>query len=165
MPNYHDTITLMKPMTLHAIIIGDAKKPLRYVQEAELIAGKGIKGDRYFEQTGTFNHPALDQSVRELSLIDYDTLSKCNNRLGSQLDFLDLRRNLVIKNLDIAYVKKNILHLGQAQMKIQRYAPPCRYLSRILKEDMMNGLKYIGGYRAQILTSGKIKLADILKLT
>ena len=157
--------SLMKEMTLHAIIIGEAKKPLHYVTEAEVIQGRGIKGDRYYEGNGTFNHPTLDQNVREISLIDYDVLQKCNKRLESQLTFLDLRRNLVIKNMDIRLLEKKNFTIGTASFKIQRYAPPCRYLSRILGVDMMQGLKYIGGYRAKITTSGKIKLADILKLT
>jgi len=152
-------------MSLEAIIIGEAKKPLHYVKEAHVVAGRGIKGDRYYKGSGSFNRPPLDQSVREITLIDYDTLVEVNNRLSSQLDFLDLRRNLVIKNLDINLLKKKNFTIGHATFQIQRYAPPCRYLSRLLEVDMMKGLKYIGGYRAKIISSGKIKLADILKLT
>ncbi len=154
----------MKEMTLEAIIIGEAKKPLRYVKEAQVIQGRGIEGDRYYEGKGSFNRPPLDQSVREITIIDYDALTEVNKRLSSQVDFLDLRRNLVIKNFDISILEKKIFTLGSASFQIQRYAPPCRYLSRLLGEDMMQGLKYIGGYRAKILSSGKIKLADILKL-
>lgn len=156
---------VMKEMSLHAIIIGEAKKPLNYVKEAQVVKGRGIVGDRYYKGRGSFNRPPLDQSVREVTLIDYDTLLEVNNRLSSQLDFLDLRRNLVIKNLDFSVLEKKIFTLGTASFQIQRYAPPCRYLSRLLGEDMMQGLKYLGGYRAKIHTSGKIKLADILKLT
>ena len=155
---------LMKEMILHAIIIGEAKKPLRYVKEAQVIRGRGIVGDRYYEGTGSFNRHPLNQSVREVTLLDYDTLLEVNNRLSSQLDFLDLRRNIIIKNLDFSILEKKIFTLGTASFQIQRYAPPCRYLSRLLDKDMMQGLKYIGGYRAKIHTSGKIKLADILKL-
>lgn len=154
----------MHEMTLHAIIIGEAKKPLHYVKEAQVVEGRGIQGDRYYEGTGSFNRPPLDQSVREITLLDYDTLQEVNKRLESQLDFLDIRRNLVIKNLDITHLEKKIFTIGSAEFQIQRYAPPCRHLSRLLGEDMMQGLKYIGGYRAKIITSGKIKLADILKL-
>jgi len=150
-------------MSLHAIIIGEARKPLHYVEEATLVQGRGIMGDRYYEGKGTFNNPKLDQTVREISLIDYETLLLCNNRLDSTLDFLDLRRNLVIKNLDFSLLEKKNFTIGSATLQIQRYAPPCRYLSRILGVDMMYGLKYLGGYRAKIVTSGKIKIADILK--
>jgi len=151
-------------MRLEAIIIGEAKKPLQYVKEAQTVKGRGIVGDRYYQGTGSFNRPPLDQKVREITFIDYDTLEKVNQRLSSKLDFLDLRRNLVIKNFDITLIGEKNFTIGSSTFKIQRYAPPCRYLSRILDEDMMRGLKYLGGYRAKIITSGKIKLADILKL-
>ncbi len=151
-------------MRLHAIIIGEAKKPLFRIEEATLIKGRGIKGDRYFEGNGTFNHPALDQSVREVTLLDYQTLHIVNQRVGRKLDFEDLRRNLIIHNLSLEAKDKNIFTLGTATLQIQRYAPPCRYLSKLLDADMMHGLKYLGGFRAKILSSGKIKLADILKL-
>ena len=154
----------MQDMILHAIIIGEAKKPLHYVQEAEVEISRGIVGDRYYYKEGTFNRPELDPNVRDISLIDFDTLQILNNRVDAHLDFLDLRRNLVIKNLHINIKEKNIFTLGSARFKLQRYAPPCRYLSRIVGVDMMQGLKHIGGFRAKVLTSGKIKLADILKL-
>jgi len=151
-------------MTLEAIIIGEAKNPLHYVTEAQTVKGRGIVGDRYYKGTGSFNRPPLDQKVREITLLDYDTLEIVNKRLSSKLDFLDLRRNLVIKNFDITLIGEKNFTIGSSTFQIQRYAPPCRYLSRVLDEDIMRGLKYLGGYRMKIITSGKIKLADILKL-
>ena len=137
-------------MNLHAIILGEkAKAPLHYVETVEAIEGKGLEGDRYFYKQGTFNKPQLSQHVREISILPYETLALCNSRLEATLDFLDLRRNLVIKDFDIEALKGKIFHIGTAQFKIVRTCPPCRYLSRLLDEDIMTGLKYIGGYRAK----------------
>ena len=152
-------------MKLHAIIIGkEAKAPLGYVDEAEVVADKGIVGDRYYYRCGTFNKPQLSQSVRQISLIDFETLAICNERIEGNLDFLDLRRNLVVKGGDIAALEKRTFAIGDAQFRILRSCPPCRYLSRLLDADMMQGLKYIGGYRAQILQSGTIRVGDQIVL-
>jgi len=151
----------MKKMTLHAILIGEkAKVPLRYVDSVQAVEGKGLAGDRYFLKQGTFNKPQLSQDVREISIVAYDTLEICNSRLQTDLDFPDLRRNLVIKNLNIGLLEEEVFHLGEASFKIVRTCPPCRYLSRLLEEDMMSGLKYIGGYRAKIIKSGRISIGD-----
>ena len=148
-------------MTLHSIIIGEkAKARLHYVRSVEAIAGRGLEGDRYFYKQGTFNKPQLSQEVREISIVPYETLAECNCRLDSDLDFLDLRRNLVIQNFDSETLGKKTFTIGTAQFKIVRTCPPCRYLSRLLDEDMMSGLKYIGGHRAKIIKSGLITVGD-----
>ena len=142
-------------MTLHSIIVGEkAKEPLHYIQSVKAVKGKGLEGDRYFYKQGTFNKPQLSQDVREISIVPYETLEICNSRLEVALDFLDLRRNLVIKDFDMELLEGKVFHIGEVHLKIVRTAPPCRYLSRLVGEDMMSGLKYIGGYRATIVKSG-----------
>lgn len=152
-------------MQLKKIIIGShASKPLHYVDSIQAIKSKGLEGDRYYYKRGTFNKPQLDQNAREVTLIDEKALDECNSRLGSKLDFLDLRRNLIIANLDYEMLKDQTFTIGSAQFKIIRTAPPCRYLSRLLGEDMMKGLKYIGGYRAKIMQSGRLTINDHLQI-
>lgn len=150
-------------MIVEKIIIGEkASQPLRYVESVEAVLGRGLRGDRYYYHQGTFNRPELDQSAREVTLLDANALLECNERLGTTLDFLDLRRNLIVR--DLAVELKMRLSIGGAQFQIVRSAPPCRYLSRLLGEDMMRGLKYIGGYRAIITQSGVIRVGDSVRI-
>jgi len=151
-------------MILQSIVIGEkAKEPLHYVDTIRAVQGKGLEGDRYFYKQGTFNKPQLSQDVREISILPYEALEVCNARLDSDLDFLDLRRNLIIKNFDSTLLTDKIFTIGTAQFRIVRTCPPCRYLSRLLGEDIMTGLKYIGGYRAVIIQSGLLHVGDKLK--
>lgn len=148
-------------MTLHAILIGaKAREPLHYVESVRAVEGRGLEGDRYFYGQGTFNKPQLSQGVREISLLPYESLAECNARLKSDLDFPDLRRNLVIKDLDVSLLEEKVFTIGTAQFRIVRTCPPCRYLSRLLDKDMMAGLKHIGGYRAVVVKSGDIRVGD-----
>jgi MOSC domain-containing protein YiiM len=154
----------MKKMFLHTIIIGKAKEPLAYVKTIEAVKGRGLKGDRYYEKEGTFNKPQLDQSVREVSIIPFESLAECNRRLGTALNFTDLRRNLVIENFDAQKIGDRVFCIGEAKFRIARTCPPCRYLSRLLSKDIMKGLNHIGGYRAVIVKSGNISCGDEIKL-
>jgi len=148
-------------MILEHIIIGEvAKKPLSYVNKVEVIKSKGLKGDRYYYKVGTFNKPQLNQDVREVSIFAYESLEKINNILETKLEFKDLRRNLIIRNFDYEKLKNKEFKIGNAVFKIVRTAPPCKYLARLLDVDIMNGLKYIGGYRAVIIQSGIITVND-----
>lgn len=152
-------------MILYAIIVGpSAKKELQYVDSVFAVEGKGLEGDRYFYGRGTFNKASLSQSVREISIIPYESLHECNVRLESSLDFLDLRRNLVIREFDYIELENKSFEIGEARFRIVRTCPPCRYLSRLLQEDIMTGLKYIGGYRAVIEQSGRISIGDRIKV-
>ena len=151
-------------MTLHAIIIGEkAKEPLHYLDTVRAVQGKGLEGDRYFYKQGTFNKPQLSQDVREISILPYEALEACNTRLNRSLDFLDLRRNLIIKDFDPLLLENKVFTIGTAQFRIVRTCPPCRYLSRLLELDMMTGLKYIGGHRAVIIQSGLLQVGDTLR--
>ena len=152
-------------MTLEHIIIGkNAKEELSYVNSADVVESKGIKGDRYYYKKGTFNISQVNQKVREISIIAYESLEICNKRIDSKLDFLDLRRNLVIKNFNYEELKDKEFKIGSATFKIVRTCPPCKFLSRLLDNDMMTALKYIGGYRATIIKSGIINIGDKLSI-
>lgn len=153
----------MQSSKLEKIIIGPARETLRYVDSVIAVAGRGLVGDRYFEGKGTFNHPKLSTTGRELSMIAYEALDECNARLGTRLDFRDLRRNLVISNCDFEAIKERVFWVGEVQLKINRSAPPCRYLSKLLGADMMEGLKYIGGYRVDILGGGELRVGDTIR--
>ena len=147
-------------MQLKHIIIGKAKEQLNYTNTAEVVKYKGIKGDRYYYKQGTFNIPQVDQTVREISIISTQSLEECNSRIDANLNFLDLRRNLVVQDLDYELLKDKYFQIGTAIFKIVRTCPPCKYLSRLLDKDMMKALKYIGGYRATIIQSGIINVDD-----
>jgi len=148
-------------MILHAIIIGEkASAPLHYVERVKAVKGKGLEGDRYFYGQGTFNKPQLSQDVREVSILPFESLAECNSRLESDLDFLDLRRNLIVKDFDASLLEDKVFSIGSAKFRIVRTCPPCRYLSRLLDEDIMTGLKYIGGYRALVVQSGILSVGD-----
>ena len=148
-------------MKLHAIIIGEQpKEPLHYVDSVRAVKGRGLEGDRYFFGRGTFNKPQLDQSVREVSILPYGSLAQCNRRLDTDLDFTDLRRNLVIEGFDVEQIGDCVFGIGEAEFRIVRTCPPCGYLSRLLGEDMMRGLKYIRGYRAVVVKSSMVQCGD-----
>jgi MOSC domain-containing protein YiiM len=147
-------------MQLSHIIIGKAREPLQYVDSCEAIENRGLKGDRYYYKEGTFNKPQLDQSVRDITLLPYESLAECNSRIEENLEFKDLRRNLIIKGFDYESLREKEFLIGSAKFKIVRTAPPCKYLSKLLGVDMMKGLKYIGGYRAVVLESGIIQVDD-----
>jgi hypothetical protein len=87
-----------------------------------------LEGDRYFYGVGTFNKAQLSQSVREISILAYESLEECNSRLGRELEFLDLRRNLIIRDFDITKLEKKIFTIGTARRRYDTRTQIYRWL-------------------------------------
>ena len=65
------------------------------VEAAEAVAGRGLRGDRYFDGRGTFGSPGA--MGHELTLIEQEALDELAARGGVALDPADARRNLVTR--------------------------------------------------------------------
>lgn len=141
----------------HIFIAHDAGAPLQEINVAQAVAGRGLVGDRYYFGRGSFNRPQFDPHVRDVTLIAAEAIVTCNARLGTAIDAAAFRRNIVISGGDLAALKGCRFRIGTAVLRVVRSAPPCRYISRMLGEDMMRGLKGVGGIRAVIEHGGEIK--------
>jgi hypothetical protein len=144
-----------------SILIGpEAKKPLYAVQSVRTVRGRGLEGDRYFSGLGSFNAPQFDQNVRDVTLIAAEAIDECNRRLDGNLEPAAFRRNIVTVGVDFRQLKGKRFRIGGTVFRYARTAPPCRYLSRLLGEDMMTALKGIGGIRAVVETDGILRIGD-----
>lgn len=154
----------MSGVLTHIVIGENAGEALEMVDQVEAVAGQGLKGDRYFFGKGSFNRPPLDQSKREVTLMETQAVTMCNLRLGSAFEAVDFRRNLLLDGIDLKTLKGKTFRIGAAVFRYAGTAPPCRYLARLLGADMMNGLKGIGGIRATIVTGGSIRVGEQLEV-
>lgn len=127
---------------------------------ADAVAGRGIIGDRYYNKRGSFNAPQFDPHVRDLTLLSLDAVTTCNQRLDTHLPPESFRRNLIIRDLDVMTLRGKRFRIGSAVLRGVRTAPPCRYLARLCGEDVMTGLKKIGGIRAVVEQDGRICVGD-----
>ena len=77
-------------------------KNIEEVNSVELIANKGIVGDRYFKD---FSDP-----MSQLTLIESENIDDYNRRYNLNIDYLDFRRNIITKGIKLNdYIeKKNI---------------------------------------------------------
>ena len=57
-------------------IAATAEAPMQSLNEVHAVPGKGLEGDRYFNQEGTFSKPQPD---RELTLIEAEAIEALRN--------------------------------------------------------------------------------------
>ncbi len=130
-------------------------KNIDEVNSIDLIANKGIVGDRYFKD---FSDP-----MSQLTLIESENIDDYNRRYNLNIDYLDFRRNIITKDIKLNnYVDKKIL-IGKVEVEVIDLCRPCRFLQEKLnKNNIIKEFLRKGGLRCRILSSGTIKVGDLI---
>jgi len=150
-----------QPPRLQAIYVcASAGEPMQPKDSVEVIAGRGLAGDRYCLGTGHW-HPVESCGV---TLISEDDLLRARRRLDVQLDHGRHRRNLVVTGLRTADLKGRRFRIGPALFAWQRPRPPCGYLNQITGENLARALRANSGICLDTLEGGLIRVGDALVL-
>ena len=138
-------------------ISANNNQPIKEVNSIEVLASKGIVGDRHFHE---FNDP-----YNQLSLIESENIDEYNKRFNLNISYVDFRRNIVTKGIQLNDLIGKNLSIGNVKLEVIDLCRPCRHLTEML--DQKNVLKEFlrkGGLRCQILSSSKINLGDKIKI-
>ena len=128
------------------------------VESIEVLANKGIVGDRHFDD---YNDPFC-----QLSLIESENIDEYNIKFGIDIPYINFRRNIVTKGIKLNDLIGKKLKVGSVELVAIELCRPCRHLTEML--DQKNILKEFmrkGGLRCQILTSSKINIGDKIELS
>ena len=128
-------------------------KPINEVSSINVLANKGIVGDRHFKQ---FNDP-----YNQLTLIESENIDYYNIKHGLNIPYIDFRRNIITKGIKLNdLVGKKIL-VGKVELEGIDLCRPCKHLCEVLgQENIIKEFLRRGGIRCQILTSSSIKIND-----
>ena len=149
------------PGTLSEILISDrangqmSSKPL-----AEFITGKGIVGDRYFENIGTFSEKLKGLPDCEVTLIEIEEILSFNKKTNLNYSPSDFRRNLVTSGIRLNNLVDKTFNVGTLQLKGIRLCEPCAHLSSLLGKEVLNQMVHKAGLRAQIIQGGVVKIGE-----
>ena len=138
-------------------ITANNNQPIKEVNTIEVLANKGIVGDRHFHD---FNDP-----YNQLSLIESENIDEYNSRYGLNIPHIDFRRNVITKGIKLNDLIGKKLKVGSAELEGIELCRPCRHLTEML--DQKNVLKEFmrkGGLRCQIISSSKITVGDKIEI-
>ena len=126
--------------------IGIAKKNNQEIdkkESIEVVASKGIVGDRYFHD--------FNGDREQITLIESENIDYYNNTFNTKFTYLEFRRNIVTKNIQVGNIKLNVNDLCR----------PCKDLQqRLGKSNIIKEFLRRGGLRCEILSSGTINVGD-----
>ena len=130
---------------------------IKEVSSIEVLANKGIVGDRHFQE---FNDP-----YNQLSLIESENIDDYNIRFSLSIPYIDFRRNIITKGIKLNDLVGKKLKVGSVELEAVDLCRPCRHLTEMLnQENVLKEFLRKGGLRSQILSSSNIRVGDKIKL-
>tara|TARA_B100001115_G_scaffold181517_1_gene175870 strand:+ start:753 stop:1199 length:447 start_codon:yes stop_codon:yes gene_type:complete len=140
--------------------IGIAKhnnKKIEEVKSIEVLANKGIVGDRHFND---YNDPYC-----QLSLIESENIDFYNMKFGVNISYLDFRRNIVTKGIRLNNLIGKKIQIGNVEVEGVDLCRPCKHLGEMLNQsNILKEFLRKGGLRCQILSSSSISIGDDIKV-
>lgn len=143
-----------------------ASEDMKELPFAELIKGKGIKGDRYFKGTGTYSDIP---DVRDVTLIEKEVLDALEQNQPPLQDKSIIlkphehRRNLTTVGVPLNYLVRKQFKIGDAVLEGGRLNFPCKYLEKLLNKRLVLPLYNRSGLNCRVIKSGTIKQNDIIE--
>ncbi len=140
--------------------IGITKKNNKIIEEVssvEVLANKGVVGDRHFNE---YNDPYNQITLIELENIDY-----YNNKYNLNIPYIDFRRNIVTKGIKLNDLINKKISVGDVKLEVIDLCRPCKHLQEKLNQNnIIKEFLRRGGIRCHILNSSQIKVGDNIKL-
>jgi hypothetical protein len=133
-----------------------AGAPVRLVQQARALRGRGLAGDRYADGAGTFSPRGAHRPGFELTLIAAEVVEDLTSR-DAALDFASTRRNVLTRGIDVNALVGRDVTIGDVRCRGLRLAEPCAHLERLSGPGLLRPLIHRGGLRADLLSDGTIR--------
>lgn len=130
-----------------------SEAPTQSVDEVRAIPGRGLEGDRYFDNKGR------DPEVkRELTLIEAEAIEALKREFEVEFGLGDSRRNVVTRGVPLNHLVGKEFWVGDVKARGIMLCEPCAHLQKLTIKQVLPGLVHRGGLRAQILTEGVIRV-------
>jgi len=129
--------------------------PMREVEAAEAVAGRGLVGDRYGSGSGK----------RGLTLIQAEHLPAIAALAGHpRVAPATLRRNIVVSGLPLIALKGCRFRIGEALCEGTGPCDPCSRMEDALGPGGYNAMRGHGGLTVRVLEGGWIRLGDAVQV-
>lgn len=148
-------------MTLDAIvesllITERATGDMVSLTEVAAVANRGLEGDRYFHNRGSFSH--WPGRGRDVTLIEAEVLASLPANCA--ISAAQARRNIVTRGVRLNHLVGQYFELGEVVLYGVRLCDPCSHLDKLTRPGVMAALAGRGGLRADIVEAGVIRVGD-----
>jgi MOSC domain-containing protein YiiM len=137
--------------------------PMRAFAELELVAGRGIDGDRYAigQETGFYSHKP--EEGRQVTLFEMETLEALRRDHGIELRPEEHRRNVTVEGVPLNHLVGRRFRLGETIVEATRLSTPCRHIEEILGKAVFDPLINRSGLNCKIVAGGTLRVGDAVR--
>src|SRR5213594_5085435 len=135
-----------------------AEARVRSVDHVRAVPGKGLEGDRYFLESGTYSD--RPGPGREVTLIESEAIEAMARDNQLAIAPGEARRNVVTRGAPLNHLVGREFLVGGVRLRGIRLCEPCSHLEGLTRRGVLAGLIHRGGLRAQILVGGEIRVGD-----
>jgi MOSC domain-containing protein YiiM len=126
--------------------------------EARAVAGRGLEGDRYFEKIGTYS--GIPEPGRQVTLVEAEAIEAVQRDYAVDITAGDARRNLVTRGISLNDLVGREFRVGEATLVGVELCEPCAHLMSLIGKNVLRPLVHRGGIRADVVSSGTIRVGD-----
>jgi len=134
---------------------------LQPLDRVEVVAGRGLVGDRYFLKEGTYS--TKDGPDREVTLIEAEALEGLAREYEITLRPAQARRNLLTRGVPLNHLVGKSFKVGGSVLRGIRLCEPCGHLEKLTCKGVEKGLIHRGGLRAQVITGGALQVGAAIE--
>ena len=153
-------MSVKQPGKLVSITIaGESGGPLNRLEETTLVAGKGIPGDRCYNEQGA-------DPDKQVTLIEEEKVAEFNRETGLDVGAWQTRRNLVTQGVDLNALLGKQFMVGDTLLEGADLCQPCATLGGLFATEQVPSATVVktmvdrGGLRATIVRGGTIRPGD-----
>jgi MOSC domain-containing protein YiiM len=133
---------------------------LQALDRIEAVPGRGLVGDRYFLEIGTFS--TKKGPDREVTLIETEALDALARDCNIRLTPAQARRNLLTRGVPLNHLVGLTFSIGPVVLRGLRLCEPCDHLESLTCAGVQTGLAHRGGLRAQVLEGGLVEVGAVI---
>ncbi|MGA4579889.1 MOSC domain-containing protein [Limisphaera sp. VF-2] len=125
--------------------------PVLEVEAIECVAGRGIRGDRFFDFKSDYKG--------QITFFAWETLMALQRELGLPEVWAGAtRRNVITEGLDLNALVGRIFEIQGVQFQGVEECRPCYWMNHAFRDERVEAwLRGRGGLRARILTDGWLR--------
>ncbi|MBR0652071.1 MOSC domain-containing protein [Roseomonas terrae] len=147
----------------HMHITARAFLPMRPQESIELVAGRGIVGDRYMLGIEQGFYSEKPEEGRQVTLFEAEVLDAILRDYKIELSPEEHRRNITTRGVPLNWLVGQRFRIGSCLVEATRLSVPCRHIEEILEKQVFDSMVHRSGLNCRILVGGIVRLGDEIR--
>ena len=155
------SVSSWRGVVMHVHLAASAGAPMQPRDALELVAGRGVVGDRYAAGIGFYSD--RPEEGRQVTLFEQEALDALKRDHGIDFAPGEHRRNVTTSGVPLTHLVGKRFRIGAALVEATRLSVPCQRLVELTGKKVFKPLINRSGLNCRILQGGTIRPGDTVE--